>query len=189
MSRYFDAGYKVAQVLEGGSTYHEIAGDNGGATKYGISLRFIENLPIDASDINRDGHVTKDDIAALTDANARGFYLKYFWIKYQLNNFENESVAIKLFTMFINMRSRVVGRIAQRALASCGVFGVKEDGYLGPLSQAEINQVSCSPSLTAMFLAALRAHQEGVYRLIVAHDPAQEKFLTGWIRRARDQRI
>ncbi|KZZ71502.1 hypothetical protein A3765_28420 [Oleiphilus sp. HI0130] len=185
---HFDAAFKDLMYWEGGANYHEVNGDAGGATKYGISLRFLKGLPVEASDIDGDGHVTKNDIALLCKDKARSFYLKHFWIHYQLGNFENPQVASKLFNMFVNMRGRVAGRAAQRALACCGVFGVKEDGYLGPISQAEINQVTCSPSLVAMFLASLRAQQEGVYRLIVAHNPSQEKFLNGWVRRARDER-
>ena len=187
MSRYFDAAFKDLMPWEG-YRLHDVNGDFGGATKFGISLRFMKNLPLEISDIDRDGHVTPLDVAALTIDQARAYYLKYFWIHYQLGNFESEAVAIKLLNIFVNMRGRVAGRTAQRALASCGVRDVKEDGYLGPISQAEINAVSCSPSLTAMFLSALRAQQEGVYRLIVAHNPTQRKFLSGWIRRARDQK-
>ncbi len=188
MSRYFDAAFKELMYWEGGARFHEVNGDPGGATKYGISLRFLKGLPREAADFDNDGHITHHDIASLTEDKARGLYLKHFWIHYQLGNFESEPVAIKLLNLFVNMRGRVAGRAVQRALGSCGVRGIKEDGYLGPISQAEVNQVTCSPSLTAMFLAALRAQQEGVYRLIVAHNASLEKFLKGWIRRARDDK-
>lgn len=188
MQRYFDAAFDNAMYWEGGGRHHRVVGDLGGDTKFGISLRFMENLPLAVADIDRDGHVDALDIKALSEEQAKGFYLKHFWIHYQLGNIKSEMVAIKLFNMFINMRGRVAGRAAQRALACCGVRGVVEDGYLGPISQGEINSVSCSPSLTAMYLAALRAQQEGIYRLIVANNPSQEKFLNGWVRRARDER-
>lgn len=185
---HFDEAFKELMYWEGGDKYHEVEGDAGGATKYGVSLRFLKGLPVEASDIDGDGHVTKDDIRLLSKERAKGFYFNHFWRHYKLCNIENAQVASKLFNMFVNMRGRVAGRAAQRALGCCGVRGIEEDGYLGPISQAEINQVTCSSSLVAMFLAALRAQQEGVYRLIVAHNPSQEKFLKGWVRRARDQR-
>lgn len=188
MSHFFDAAFNNLMRWEGGGEYHKVLGDAGGATKYGVSLRFLKSLPPEASDINGDGHVTEDDIRSLTEDRARGFYLKHFWLHYQLGAFESEPVAIKLLNIFVNMRGRVAGRVAQRAIGCCGVHGIKEDGYLGPISQAEINQITCSPSLTAMYLAALRAQQESIYRLIVAHNPLQRKFLEGWIRRARDDR-
>lgn len=189
MSRFFDSAFNQLMYWEGGGKFHNVDGDAGGATNYGISLRFLKNLPLDQSDIDGDGHVTENDIRALTEEKARGFYLKHFWLHYQLGNIESEHIAIKLLNIYVNMRGRTAGRVAQRALHSCHVHSVKEDGYLGPLSFAAINEATCSPSLTAMYLCSLRAHQEGIYRLIVANNPAQEKFLNGWLRRARDQKL
>lgn len=186
MSRYFDEAFEELMLWEGGSRFHKVLGDQGGATKYGISLRFLKGLPPEVSDIDRDGHITEMDIAALTAEEAKGFCYKYFWAHYQLGVYNSPAVATKLLNILFNMRSRVAGRVAQRALACCKVDGIIEDGILGPRSQAAINQVSCDTSLTAMFLSTLRAQQEGVYRLIVAHNPLQHKFLEGWVRRARD---
>ena len=174
---------------EGGSQYHEVKGELGGATKFGISLRFLKNLPLEASDIDRDGHVTREDIALLTEDNAKAFYRKEFWLHYQLGHIEQEAVAIKLFNIFINMRGRVAGRVAQRAALCCGVRDLEEDGSLGPISYSVINAITCSKELTAMYLAAIRAQQESVYRLIVANNDAMEKFLSGWVRRARDHKL
>lgn len=187
-SHYFDAAFKELMYWEGGARFHINKGDLGGATKYGISLRFLQNLPLEVSDIDRDGHVTKEDINALTEKQAKAFYRKHFWLHYQLNAFENEQVGIKLLNIFVNMRGRVAGRVAQRAIACCGVTKIKEDGYLGPISQSLINELTCSPDLLAMYLAAIRSQQEAVYRLIAAKNPTQNRFLSGWIRRARDRK-
>ncbi len=173
---------------EGGALFHAVLGDAGGATKYGISLRFLKNLPLDESDIDQSGHVTSRDIKELTEEKAKAFYRKHFWLHYQLGEIEREPVSTKLLNIFVNMRGRTAGRVAQRALASCGIHDVKEDGYLGPLSFAGINEITCSDALTAMYLAALRAQQEAIYRLICANNPTQTKFLNGWLRRARDNR-
>ena len=188
MSHFFDTAFFKLMFWEGGGVFHKVPGDQGGATNYGISLRFLKSLPLDESDVDRDGHVTEADIKALTDFTAKAFYRKHFWLHYQLGEIEREPVATKLLNIFVNMRGQTAARVAQRALASCGIHDVKEDGYLGPLSFAAINEITCSDSLTAMYLAALRAHQESIYRLICAADPTQNKFLNGWIRRARDER-
>lgn len=189
MSIHFDSAFNQLMYWEGGGKFHSVSGDAGGATNYGISLRFLRGLPLDEADLDKDGHVTENDIKSLTEKTARAFYLKHFWLHYQLGNIENEQVAIKLLNIFVNMRGKTAALVAQRALQSCHVHDVKEDGYLGVLSFAAINEATCSPSLTAMYLCALRAHQEGVYRLIVAANPTQDKFLNGWLRRARDQKL
>ena len=188
MNHFFDIAFFKLMYWEGHAHYTDDKDDAGGATKFGISLRFLKSLPLDEADIDRDGHVTANDIKSLTDFTAKAFYRKYFWLHYQLGNIEREPVATKLLNIFVNMRGLTAARVAQRALASCGIHDVKEDGYLGPLSFAAINEITCSDSLTAMYLAALRAHQEAIYRLICAENPTQNKFLAGWIRRARDQK-
>jgi lysozyme family protein len=188
MSIFFDSAFNQLMYWEGGGKFHKVEGDAGGATNYGISLRFLKNLSLDEADLDNDGHITENDIKALTEEKARGFYLKHFWIHYQLGYIESEAVAVKLLNIFVNMRGKTAALIAQRALASCHIHDVKEDGYLGPLSFAAINGSSFTPSLIAMYLASIRAHQECVYRLIVAKNESQRKFLNGWLRRARDQR-
>jgi lysozyme family protein len=188
MSIFFDAAWSDLQYWEGYGNFHRVPGDPGGATKWGTSLRFLKNLPLDEADIDGNGHVNERDIQALTEDQAKRFCRKHFWLHYQLGAIESLPVATKLLNMFFNMRGRTAGRVAQRALASCGIHDVAEDGYIGPLTQAAINDLCCSPDLVAMYLSALRAQQEGVYRLIVAARPQLEKFLAGWLRRARDHK-
>lgn len=188
MTKYFDAAWHDLQYWEGYGKFHRVPGDPGGATKWGTSLRFIANLPLDEADIDGDGHVTERDIAVLTEDQAKAFCRKHFWLHYQLGAIESLPVATKLLNMFFNMRGRTAGRVAQRALASCGIHDVAEDGYIGPLTQAAINDLCCAPDLVALYLVALRAQQEGVYRLIVANMPELRKFLAGWLRRARDHK-
>ncbi len=186
MSKVFDAAFNYAMRLEGGAIYHEIKGDQGGATKYGISLRFLKGLGVDEADIDGDGHVSRQDIKALDEQTAKFFYLRYFWLYYQLGDIENPQAAIKLFSIYINMRGKTATLVAQRALSSCRVPGIIEDGYIGPITIAAINEICCCDHLTAVYLVALRSHQEAVYRLIAAKNPSQTKFLNGWINRARD---
>jgi len=188
MNFNFDPSFKDLMYWEGGGKFHKVAGDAGGATKFGVSLRFIKNLPLEESDINHDGHITALDIEVLNESTAKAFYRKHFWFHYQLGNIQTEKVAVKIFNIFVNMRGGTAAKVVQRALASCKVRGVKDDGRLGPISFAAINQVTCDSSLTAMYLSALRAHQESVYRLIVANNSTQNKFLNGWIKRARDEK-
>ena len=124
MGFFFDSAFKDLMYWEGGSKYHEVDGDAGGATKYGVSLRFIKNLPLDESDINHDGHVTALDIESLNETTAKAFYRKYFWFHYQLGNIETQPVAQKIFNLFVNMRGSTAAKVAQRALASCKVRGI-----------------------------------------------------------------
>lgn len=175
-SNNFSLAFDHLVEVEGG--FSNIAQDHGGATKLGISLRFLELLPLDEADLNGDGHVSIDDIHALTEHDARDFYRRHFWQHYRLDRLLVHRPAVKLFGMLVNMRGRVAGRAAQRALHACGHF-VAVDGLIGPKTLRAIN--SAEPRV---YLAALRAEQAGVYRRIVERDPEQAVFIGGWLHRA-----
>lgn len=181
MYNFFENAFKELLFWEGG--YNHTAGDKGGATNHGISLRFLKNLPLAEADINQDGHVTKEDIQALTQTQAKGFYRKKFWLHYGLNGVVNQAIASKLLNIFVNMRGRTAGRVAQRAMRACSL-DVFEDGYLGPISYTNMNILITDESGAAEYMAALRSEQAAIYRLIVAHNPTQQKFFDGWLIRA-----
>jgi len=181
MYNYFGSAYTDLLFWEGG--YNHVAGDKGGATNHGISLRFLKNLPLAEADINHDGHVTKEDIKTLSLAKAAGFYRKHFWQNYGLECVKSQPIATKLLNIFVNMRGRTAGRVAQRALRACCI-DVFEDGYLGPLSYSAINDLISAEDGAARYIVSLRSEQAAVYRLIVAHNPTQQKFFDGWLNRA-----
>ena len=65
---------------EGG--YNEIRFDNGGATNYGVSLRFLKDLYENGTiwvDLNNDGKIDSKDIQKLSLDNARKLYYINFY--------------------------------------------------------------------------------------------------------------
>ena len=124
MSNFYDALNNVL-IHEGGFVNH--AADKGGATAYGISIRFLSGLPKLAGDVNGDGHVDILDIQSLTEQSAAEFYKKYFWDHYRLGEIRDQRVAQKLFNFFVNMRGKTAGLIGQRAANDLGA-GLVEDG-------------------------------------------------------------
>lgn len=162
--------------------------DKGGPTSYGISLRLLKLLPLIESDLNGDGHVDIRDIHLMTPEKATAFYRKHFWLHYQMQAIRSELVSTKMLNVFVNMRGKTAARVFQRALGCVGISGIKEDGYIGPICQREINEFCVDRRLTFTYLSAVRAQQESVYRLICQADPSQLKYLKGWVRRARDQK-
>lgn len=161
---------------EGGKVNH--SADKGGATAYGISLRFLQSLPVEAGDIDGDGHVSIADVQALTPAQADGFYKAHFWDHYRLGEIAHCGVATKLFNCFVNMRGKTAALIAQRAANDLGARLV-EDGVAGSKTFAALND--CSP---LALLVCIKWRMWEVYRAIIAHDPAQAVFRNGWRKRA-----
>ena len=183
MTDYFDE--IVENVIirhEGG--YNDIAEDKGGATNFGISLRFMKGLDPEDSDINDDGHVSKEDIRALTTEDAKHLYRKYFWDHYNIAQFRAKILQAKMFSLLINMRGRTAMRCMQRAIRSCGVK-VKDDGLFGDQSRLALRKSLELYDETAL-LTALRSEAACIYRMIVKRDPSQSKFLNGWLNRAYD---
>jgi len=153
--------------------------DNGGATNYGISLRFLQRLPALAGDVNGDGHVNVDDINALTPATAGDFYHRYFWTHYRLDEIDDEAVATKLFNFFVNMRGTTAALIAQRAANDVLGDRLTLDGVAGSKTLSALN--ACAPN---ELLPCLKWRAWEVYRAIIHADPAQAVFKNGWRRRA-----
>lgn len=173
----FENAFSQLLRIEGG--FNHITEDHGGPTNHGISLRFLRLLPKSEADINGDGHVDIEDIRQLGNDDAEHFYRKYFWDHYGLARVRSHGVAAKLFGLHVNMRGRVAGRVAQRACAACG-SRLSEDGIIGAKTVRAINSYGAQ-----ILVPALRAVQEGVYRVVVAEDASQRKFLHGWVKRAR----
>ncbi len=172
----FALAFTALMEEEGG--YSNLTADHGGATNFGISLRFLKLLPEDQADITGDGHVDIEDIRALSIDDAEHFYRWHFWDHYRLDQVLTHWPAVKLFGMFVNMRGRVAAAAAQRALLACG-YHVSVDGILGSKSFRAINSAN-----QRAYVAALRSEQAWIYRRIVERDDEQGIFLSGWLRRA-----
>lgn len=168
----------LADVLKHEGGYVDHKNDNGGATAFGISLRFLSTLPALAGDVNGDGHVNKDDVKALSKEDAAKFYEKSFWLHYRLNEVEAESVAVKLMNLFVNMRGKTAALVAQRAANDLGA-GLVEDGILGSKSIAVLNSLEVEP-----LLVCIKYQAWNVYKAIVENTPSQAVFINGWRKRA-----
>lgn len=180
---YFDKA--VVAVLEHEGGYNNISGDSGGATNFGISLKFLNNYTTVNSkdysrfDIDKDGDIDAADIRGLTLDGAKYLYKKEFWVKHDYDRISNYLVARKIFDLAVNMGPKQAHKLTQRALRACGVTFLIEDGILGPKTFNAINGADQSA-----LLAALRSEAAGFYRLLCKVDSKLERFLQGWLLRA-----
>jgi lysozyme family protein len=164
-------------ISEGG--FNDIKEDKGGATNFGISLRLLQLID---KDITRDGHIDRDDILALTKDSAGGIYKEIFWDHYRLSKIDSQELATKMFDMFVNMRGQMAAKICQSALIDCGRTLVV-DGSLGNISFGLLNTEMATNGVVLM--NHIREQQANVYRRIVENDSTQQKFLKGWLNRAK----
>tara|TARA_R100001509_G_C4884663_1_gene221584 strand:- start:5686 stop:6225 length:540 start_codon:yes stop_codon:yes gene_type:complete len=175
-SESFELAWKKTKKHEGG--YVNDKDDSGGATNWGISLRFVKAEGIEL-DLDGDGDIDKEDMKALKEVKAKEIYHKYFWERGNYDQIDNIDVAGKLFDMAVNMGARQAHKLAQRACHDCGNIYLQADGILGTKSRGAINGID-----TEKYLTKLRKRHAGFYEQIAEKNPKLKKFLKGWLKRA-----
>ncbi|MCF8483315.1 MAG: hypothetical protein K9H25_23065 [Rhodospirillum sp.] len=168
---------------EGGFVDH--ASDPGGATKCGVSLRFLRSLGLSIGDRDGDGDIDVDDIKALTPEDAADIFRRKFWTEAGCGDVAEVSpaIAVKLFDMAVNMGSRQAVKLLQRSISafydtSLGDM-VADDGIVGPITLGMIPNV---PS--GALLCELCAQQRKFYLGLIESKPDLAVFSAGWLRRA-----
>lgn len=160
--------------LEGESS--NLQSDRGGATKWGISLRFL-NLVVEG-DVNKDGHVDEHDVWAMDEEDKVFFYQKYFFDHYRIYEIENQAVANRVMSIFVNFRGHDAALIVQRA-CKANLKTLVDDGVMGSKTLACMNSVQPTE-----LLAAMRSEQAAMYYRVAAKYPDQAVNLKGWLKRA-----
>ena len=150
--------------------------DKGGLTKWGISLRFLEDESID---VDGDGEVDREDIMHLTQTEADNIYFKYFWINNHYDRISNEKVAIKIFDIAVNTGSARAHKLLKKALNDVIYGRITVDRHLDDDTMQIVNLVE-----PVVLLDALRKEQAQFYLDIIKMTPSYAKFKKGWLVRA-----
>ena len=170
----FDQAFSIVLGHEGG--FSNDKNDAGGATAFGISLRFMKD---DDIDIDGDGDIDLSDVKALTKAESKEIYYHFFWIKNNYQFIENSQVAVKLFDMAVNMGAYQANKICKRAINDILVDNMPVNGIMNEETIATLNEIHPSA-----IIQQLRERQAEFYRSIVAKNPKLKKFENGWLARA-----
>lgn len=192
-SRRYNAAFEELLGIEGGFVDDPV--DRGGATKYGISLRFLaaegafdEDADGKADfDLDMDGDIDGQDIRRLTVGDARYLYHRCFWEPLRADELERP-IGEMVFDQGVNGGLHAARKMLQQALNLClaklgrpviGVDGVLGDKETMPALVAVLKQAG-SDALCEAYRTAVRDR----YRAIVAANPSQKRFLRGWLARA-----
>lgn len=200
-STRYVAAFDALIGVEGG--YVNDPKDHGGATKYGVSLRFLkaegafdeDGDGLAEFDLDMDGDIDGQDIRKLTLADAKVIYAKFFW-----NRCDADALLRPLgemvFDQAVNGGLVAARKLLQAALNRClaNVTNATDrplllhvDGELGEATRAAIDWVLARPSLgMPALIIAYRHEAEDRYRAIAARNPSQIRFLNGWVRRAKE---
>lgn len=175
----------LAVVLEHeGSTFTNDPVDPGGATRWGMSLRYLlargdldgDGLP--DGDVDGDGDVDALDVQHMTRQQAAALYLTGFWLPNMLDKVLDAAVSTKIMDTAVNVGSKQAWRIAQRAVNRLNC-SLNVDGKVGPKTLAAVNS---APVLT--LLPALCQAQKDFYVELIELRPKLSKYRRGWLRRA-----
>ena len=132
------------------------AGDAGGVTKFGIAQNSHPSI----------------DVASLTLDQAMQIYVSDYWTPSGCPSIAGP-VSIIHFDGCVN---NGVGRACKFLQEAAGVTPV--DGRIGPNSIATINAID--PATLIHQISSIRSNY---YNTIVQNNPAQSKFLNGWLNR------
>lgn len=179
---HFDKAILITLKHEGGFVNDPV--DPGGATNWGMSIRFLLSAG-DADgdgwldgDLDHDGDVDIDDIKNMTVEQARKLYRVHFWDKYNYDKIVDFTVAARAFDMTVNMGARQTGKIIQRALNELG-NNLVVDGKIGKNTFATIN---CTDP--EMLMSEIRQAHAQFYLDLIKAKPKFAKYRKGWLRRA-----
>lgn len=152
----------IPTVLKNEGGYSDDKDDSGGATNFGISQGFLDEIQyqIPASKITREIAIS--------------LYKEHFWIKGNYGEIAGQNVATKIFDLSVNIGVPQANKTIQRAIRATDGEIILDDGILGSISIDAIN--SCSPDI---LIVAIRSEAAGFYRLL-----KQPKFIKGWLNRA-----
>ena len=186
----FAAAYSRIERIEGGFVNDPV--DRGGATKYGISLRFLvregafdlDQDGVKDFDLDMDGDIDVADIRALTPIDARYLYRRCFWAPLDCESFA-PPLGEALFDQGVNGGLVAARKLLQQAINRVGGALLVVDGGIGPKTLAALDVQLARAGMGAM-ISAYRAVAADRYRAIVAASPSQARFLKGWLRRASE---
>ena len=168
----------IPTVLRHEGRFVDNPADPGGATNFGISLRWLAANNLLSVLEREEGDITQSALNAvksMTQEDAEVFYRIQWWDQYGYGRVIGQSIATKIFDTAVNLGARPAHRIAQKAA------GVVADGVLGSESIAALNAAQAS------LLHSMQDLQAQYYQALVNRNPSLDIFLAGWLNRAYDR--
>jgi lysozyme family protein len=158
---------------EGGFVNHPA--DKGGPTKYGITIRTLENW--------RRRPVGVDDVRRLTKKESSLIYRHNYYAKPNIDKLPIELQPV-VFDMAVNMGPKQAIKILQTVIVDY-LPGISIDGVIGSKTLDAIDELVSVISYR-YFIHQITEERIKFYRNIVKRDPSQIVFLNGWENRARE---
>lgn len=179
----FEKAIPVILRQEGG--YVDNPNDPGGATNYGVSLRYLQSIKdlnekgFLFGDLDQDGDVDAFDIKLLTQEKAIQIYKTQWWDRFGYERINDQDTATKLFSFSVNMGAHQAHKIFQRSINRCGIE-IIVDGIIGQKTIEAANILAPHYLLDAFRLEGVKFYLS-IYE---AKKSTRQSFIAGWIKRA-----
>lgn len=154
-----------------GEKYTNHPSDRGGATKFGVTQRLLNEY----LEVNDAPYM---DVRFLSKPLAKDVYSQMKWKPALLDQVYNATHALIFFDQFINQHPHIVVERLQRSLNRCLRHSrLKVDGILGPKTLEAFNRAGKSVMID--FIQESQVY----YASIARSNPSQLVFLVGWLKR------
>ncbi len=178
--------FQIARQIvarEGG--YVDDPDDPGGATNFGVTIGTLRRL---GHDLTGDGRVDRDDVRALTQAQAVAIFVQYYFERPQIGALP-QVLQPSVFDMYVNTGANAV-KVLQRLFNDMRIE-VDVDGVIGPQTIAAAQQAfEAAPDHLANAYGIARRNY---YYALADARPASRKYALrldggkgGWITRAEE---
>jgi lysozyme family protein len=172
----FNDAIKLVLSAEGG--YSNLSADRGGETYKGITRK---NFPswkgwtiIDQYKPLKHNQIIN---LPLLDEAIKDFYYINFWLPLNLDSI-NPKIAALTFDFAVNSGTKTAARALQKVTKDTTGAKIIVDGVIGKKTIDAINQAPAKK-----IFDALMQHRVNFYKTLVANDPSQSIFITGWLNR------
>ncbi len=170
--------YAMKTILRHEGNYSDDSLDPGGATRWGISLRYIREEKLCE---NNDCKGDKNEIINLTQTEADEIYYKDWYLRNKYNQIKNEDILTKIMDFSVNAGSGQSSKLVKRAINRISSEKIPVNGIMDKQTIQIINLIEPS----ALYSALVNEETE-FYLSIVKRNPELKKFLRGWLTRAND---
>lgn len=182
MESTFERIHQFTARWEGGYVNHP--SDPGGATNYGISLRYLQDAGMD---INEDGLINAQDVRALTPEIAKAIYYREFWKSPRIDRLP-VLVAAVVYDGAVNMGA---GRSIRQLQERCSAFlpaksALALDGVIGLQTEAAVKRICATAESAQLVLGTAILERRSAYYKELARQERFKPFLNGWQRRVKD---
>jgi lysozyme family protein len=161
-----------------GTKYENNPHDRGGPTKYGVTQKTLGDY--------LGKPATPDMVRVMPIGTAISIYRSMYWRAINLDRLPEELQPV-IFDMAVNLGPGTAVRLLQHALGDLGrpVIG---DGRLGPITTGVAAGLIKDRGAKRV-IDAICDQRRAYYEHIIAEDPSQSVFRTGWLDRCESYRL